>query len=90
MTELHITDDAVALMIMSEGGELQAVFIDYLMVTRHTGLALMSKIYDKTFVKKLKLSPVDIKEQCTGAVFDGQDFHLECPEVFSRMVVEKA
>jgi hypothetical protein len=90
VTELHITGDAVALMIMSEGGELQAVFIDYLLVTRHTGLALMTHIYDKTFVKTLNLGPADIRDQCTGAAFDGQYFHLGCPEVFSRMVVEKA
>ena len=50
----------------------------------------MSDIYDKTFVKKLNLSPTDIRDQCTGAAFDGQYFHLGCPEVFSRMVVEKA
>jgi hypothetical protein len=31
--ELHITGDAVALMSKSEGGELQAVFVDYLLVT---------------------------------------------------------
>ena len=28
VTELHMTRDAVALMIMSEDGELQAVFVD--------------------------------------------------------------
>ena len=50
----------------------------------------MSEIYDKTFVKKLKLSPADIREECTGAAFDGQYFHLGCPEVFTRMVVEEA
>ena len=33
VTELHRIVDAVALMIMSEGGELQAVFVDYLLVT---------------------------------------------------------
>ncbi len=71
VTELHRTRDAVALMVMSEGGELQAVFVDYLLVTGHTGLALMSNIYDKTFVKKLNLSPADIRDQCTGAAFDG-------------------
>ena len=42
VTELHRTGDAVALMVMSEGGELQAVFCDYLLVTRHTGQALMT------------------------------------------------
>ena len=90
VTELHRTGDAVALMVMSEGGELQAVFCDYLLVTGHTGEALMSDIYEKTFVKKLKLGPADIRDQCTGAAFDGQYFHLGCLEVFSRMVVEKA
>jgi hypothetical protein len=77
-------------MIMSEGGELQAVFVDYFLVTKHTGLALMIEIYVKTFVKKLKLGPADIRDQCTGADFDGQYFHLGCPEIFSIMVVEKA
>jgi hypothetical protein len=90
VTGLHIPGDAVALMIMSDGGELQAVFIDYLLVTRHTGLALMTDIYDKTFVEKLNLGPADIRDQCTGAAFDGQYFHLGCLEVFSRMVVKKA
>ncbi len=33
VTELNITRDAVALMVMSMGGELQAVFFDYLLVT---------------------------------------------------------
>ncbi len=60
------------------------------MVARHTGLALMPEIYDKTVVKKLKLGPADIRDQCAGADFDGQYFHLGFPEVFSRMVVEKA
>ena len=47
VTELHRTRDAVALMVMSSGGELQAVFVDYLLVTWHTGLALMKEIYEK-------------------------------------------
>jgi len=87
---MHIKWDAVALMIMSEGGELQAVFVDYLLVTGHTGLTLMSEIYDKTFVKKLNLGSANIRDHCTGAAFDGQYFQVGCPEVFSRMVVEKA
>ena len=33
VTELHITGDAVALTVMSEGGELQSIFGDYLLVT---------------------------------------------------------
>jgi hypothetical protein len=48
VTELHRTGDAVALMIMSEEGELQAVFADYLLVTGHTGEALMGQIYDES------------------------------------------
>jgi len=36
------------------------------------------------------LSPANIRDRCTGAAFDGQYFHLGCPEIFSRMVVEKA
>ena len=50
----------------------------------------MSQIYDKFFVNKLKLGPTDIRDRCTEEAFDGQYFHLGCPEVFSRMVVEKA
>jgi hypothetical protein len=41
-------------------------------------------------VKKLNLDPAGMRNQCTGAVFDGQYFHLGCREVFSRMVVDKA
>ena len=37
VTELHRTGDVVAMMVMSSGGELQAVFVDYLLVTKHTG-----------------------------------------------------
>jgi hypothetical protein len=33
---------------------------------------------------------MEIRDQCTGAAFDGRYFHLGCPEVFSRMVVENA
>ena len=47
----------------------------------------MTDIYDKILVQKLKLGPADFRDQCTGAAFDGQYFHLGCPEVFSRMVV---
>ena len=36
MTELHRTGGAVVLMLMSEEGELQTVFVDYLLVTIHT------------------------------------------------------
>ena len=90
VTELHGTGDAVAVMAMSEIGELQAIFRDYLLVKEHTTQTLMTHIYDKTLVQKLKLVPTDIKDQCTGAAFDGQYLHLRCLEVFSRMVVKKA
>jgi hypothetical protein len=33
VTELHKTGDAAALMVMSEGGALQSIFCDYLLVT---------------------------------------------------------
>ncbi len=66
VTELHRTGNAAALMVMSEGGELQAVFGDYLFVTRHTGQALMHEMYNKTFTKKFKLGPKEIRDQCTG------------------------
>ena len=52
VTELHRTGDAVALMLMTEEGELHAIFIDYLLVTGHTEDALMREIYDNTFLKK--------------------------------------
>jgi hypothetical protein len=71
VTELHRTGDAIALPIMTEEGELMVVFTDYLLVTCHTGEAVMGQIYDETFVKKLGLSPADIREQYTGAAFDG-------------------
>ena len=35
-----------------------------LLVTRHTGEALMGQIYDETLVKKLGLTSAEIKEQC--------------------------
>ena len=41
VTELHKTGDAVTLMVMSEGRELQAIFYEYLLDTGHTGQALM-------------------------------------------------
>ena len=79
VTELHRTGDAVALMVMSKKRELQAIFVDCLLVTSHTGKALMTQIYDNILVKKLRLSPEDIRQQCTGATFDGQYFSLNCP-----------
>ncbi len=35
VTELHRKGDAVGLLVMSEDGELQAVFVDYLLVIGH-------------------------------------------------------
>ncbi len=71
VTELHRTGDAVAVMMMSEEGEVKAMFADYLLVTGHIGEALMGQIYDETLIKKLGLTPAEIREQCTGAAFDG-------------------
>ena len=90
VTDLQRTGDAVAVMVMLEVEELKALFCDYLLVKGHTAQALMTNIYDKILVQKLKLGPAYIRDQCTGAAFDGQYFHLGCLEVFSRMVVEKA
>ncbi len=90
VTELHRTGDAVALMTISEEGELQVVFADYLLVTGHTGAALMGQIYDETFIKKLGLTPAKIREQCTRAAFDGAYFHLNNPDHLARRIVEKA
>ena len=61
VTELHMTGDAIGLLIMTEEGEVKPIFIDYLLVTQHTGYALMREIYEKTFVKKLGLTPHDIR-----------------------------
>ena len=41
-------------------------------------------------MKKFKLGLTNIRDQCMGAAFDGQYFHLCCPEISYRMVVEKA
>ena len=66
VTELHRTGDAIGMFIMTEEGELNSMFIGYLLVTKHTGHALMSsKIYEETFVKKLGLTPKHIRQQCT-------------------------
>ena len=51
VTELHMTGDAIGMLIMTEEGELKPLFIDYLLVTKHTGHALMSDIYYETFIK---------------------------------------
>ena len=41
ITDLIRTEDAAALLITTEEGELTAVFADYLLITGHTGEALM-------------------------------------------------
>ena len=88
VTELHRTGDAVAVMMMSEEGEVKAVFADYLLVKGHIGEALMGQIYDETFVKKLGLTPAQVREQCTGAAFDGAYFHLNHPDHLANRIVE--
>ena len=50
----------------------------------------MTQIYVNTLVKQLRLSPGKIKQQCTGAAFDGQYFSLNCPEHLARRMVEQA
>jgi hypothetical protein len=90
VTELHRTRDAVVLMIMSEKGELQVVFADYLFVTGHTREALMGQIYDETFIKKLGLTPTEITVLCTGAAFDGAYFHMNSPDQLAKRIVEQA
>jgi hypothetical protein len=90
VTELRRTGDAIGMFIMTEEGELKAMFIDYLLVTKHTGHALMSKIYEETFVKKLGLTPKQIRQQCTKVAFDGQYFSLNAPEALARMMIERA
>jgi len=67
------------------------VFADYfLIVIGHTGEALMTRIYDETCVKKLGLAPAEIREQCTGAAFDGAYFHLNSPDHLAKRIVEQA
>ncbi len=61
VTELHRTGDVVGMLILTEEGEIKHVFIDYLLVTQHTGHALMKQIYEETFVKKLELTPQEIR-----------------------------
>ncbi len=78
------------MLIMTEEGELKALFADYLLVADHTGEALMRQIYDETFVNKLGLTPAEIREQCTEAAFDGAYFNLNSPDHLARRIVEKA
>jgi hypothetical protein len=58
--ELQKTVDAIGMLIMMEG-ELKSLFIDYLLITRHTSHALMSDIYQEKFIKNLGLSPKEIR-----------------------------
>ncbi len=63
VTERHITGNTVGLIIMLEGGELQAVL--YLSFAYMIKLLIWKKarvkdIYDMTFVKKLQLEPTYI------------------------------
>jgi hypothetical protein len=37
------------------------MFLDYLLVTQHTGQALVSEIDEETFVKKLGLTPEEFR-----------------------------
>ena len=60
--ELHRTGDAMDMLIMKEEGELKSLFVDYLLVTRHIGHALMSGIYQETFIKKLGLTPQEFRQ----------------------------
>jgi hypothetical protein len=90
VTELHRNGDANGMLIMTEEGQLKHVFLDYLLVAKHTCHALMREIYKEMFVKKLGLSPHDIRNQCTGAAFDGQYFSLNAPEALAKMIIERA
>ena len=57
-----MTGDVVALLVMSKESVLQSIFIDYLLVTQHTGEALMNQIYKDTFITKLGLTNVEIMD----------------------------
>ncbi len=37
VTACHMTGDAIGMLIMMEEGEPKAIFVDYLLVTKHTG-----------------------------------------------------
>ena len=88
--ELHMIGDAIGMVIMTEEGELKPIFLDYLLVTKHTGHGLISEIYKKTFVKKLGLSPEDIRNQCTLAAFDRQYLSLNVLEALAKRMIERA
>jgi hypothetical protein len=90
VTELHKTGDVVVLLLMSEEGVQQYIFVDYLLVTRHTGEALMNQIYKDNFLTKLGLTPGEIMAQCTGAAVDGQYFSMVCTEAIAKRMIEGA
>ena len=70
VTELHKMGDSIGISIMTEEGNVKPIFIDYLLVTQHTGNALTREIYEETFVQKLGLTRQEIRPHCTGwAVF---------------------
>ncbi len=87
VNELHNTGNAIGMLIITEEGEAKHIFIHYLLVTQHIGHALIRKIYEETFVKKLGLTPQNIRQQCTGAAFDGQYFSLHTPEPLAKMII---
>ena len=57
ITELHMMGDAIGIVIMTEEGELKAMFVNYLLVTKHyTCHAIMKEIFEESCVKKLRLT----------------------------------
>jgi hypothetical protein len=89
VTDVHKTGDAIVMLIMTKEREEKSIFIDYLLVTQHTGHALMREIYEEKFVKKLGLTPHDIRQQCTGPAFYGQHFSLYALEAFAKIMIER-
>ncbi len=87
ITKLLMTRDVVALLIMSEESVLQFVFVDYLLVTHHTGVALMNQIYKDTTITKLGLTLAEITAQCSGAAFDGQYSCLNCRKAAAKRMI---
>jgi len=78
------------MLIMTQEGELKTIFLDYLLVTQHTGHALVREIYEETSVKKSGLSPEKIIDYCTRVTFDGQYFNLYAPEALAKIAIERA
>ena len=50
----------------------------------------MRGIYEHALIKKLELTPKEIRNQCTGAAFDGQYFSLNAPNVLAKIMIERA